>query len=304
MDRPLPPGSLIARAFEVYRRYPVLFLVLASGVIVPYQLILLAVTGTGPFSRMEAGLGMPYLVGLLDWVLIGPLVSALHVHAVADIRSDREPQIGDVARRGLRVLPVVVAAAIISGLGIALGFLALIVPGVILSFRWAVVAQTAAIEHEGWLPALRRSRELTAGHYMDIFIFLLCITLLVTVPVLIGQLAFGEHDTSAAAFLTGLVLTVVGASFGALATALLYFDLRLRLQAAAAGPGSATASISAGPTSLDRHEYSDSDRPQGWYVDPANPRKMRFWKAGDRPGWTATMRTPRKIRREWSEKAE
>lgn len=81
----------------------------------------------GVFSRGAVEVGTSLLLTLLDWAF-----SALHVHA---------------------------AAATISGLGIALGFLALIVPGIILSLRWVVVAQAAAIEHEGWLSALRRSRD-------------------------------------------------------------------------------------------------------------------------------------------------
>jgi hypothetical protein len=49
-------------------------------------------------------------------------------------------------RRGVRVLPVVVAAEIIAGTGTLAGFVILIIPGVILLIRWAVVAPAEAIE--------------------------------------------------------------------------------------------------------------------------------------------------------------
>src|SRR3954468_16203236 len=133
---PRPARRLVAGAFELYRRYPLLFLVLAAGVIVPYQLIVLAITGTGPFSRGSLSTGASLLVVLIDWVLIGPLISALHVHAVSEAREGRDPRLAAVARQGLLVLPVVVAASIIAGLGIGLGFLAFVVPGVILMLRW------------------------------------------------------------------------------------------------------------------------------------------------------------------------
>ena len=58
---------------------------------------------------------------------------------------------------------------IVASFGIVLGLIALIVPGVLLALGWAVVAQVAAIEHEGWLPSLHRSRALTRGHYWHIF---------------------------------------------------------------------------------------------------------------------------------------
>jgi hypothetical protein len=295
MNEPLPALRLVAGAFELYRRYPSLFFVLAAGVIVPYELIALVTTGTGPFSRGSVGLGALLLLELVDWVLIAPLVSALHVHAVAEVRRGREPRFGPVARQGLRVLPVVAAATIISGLGIALGFVALIVPGIILALRWVVVAQAAAIEHEGWLPALRRSRQLSAGHYGHIVAFLIAVGAIVTVPSLVGGIAFGRHDTSAVAFLTGLAVHVITASFGALASALLFFDLLERHE-------TSVVPASTPPLSLDPRDYSDQDRPKGWYIDPDSPNQMRYWGGGDPLGWAGTIRAPRKIRRAWRAK--
>jgi hypothetical protein len=232
---PRSARQLVAGAFGLYRRYPLLFLALAAGVVVPYELIVLATTGTGPFSQSSLSAGASLLLTLIEWVLIGPLVSALHVHAVGEVREGREPRLAAVARQGLLVLPVVVAASIISGLGIALGFLAFVIPGVFLMLRWFVVAQAAAIEREGWLPALRRSAQLTGGHYGHIFVFAIYVGLITTVPVLLAGLGFGESVT-AASFLAGLLIQVLSLSFSALATAVLYYDLRSRREAALA-PG-------------------------------------------------------------------
>jgi hypothetical protein len=228
LSEPRPVHQLLLAAFDLYRRYPSLFFVLAAGVIVPYELIVLATTGTGSFSRGGLAAGASFLLLVLDWALIDPLNSALHVHAVAAVARGQDPRIGSVATQGLRVLPVVAAATIISGLGTFLGFLALIVPGIILFLRWVVVAQAAAIENEGWLPALRRSRELSADHYWHIFIFVVCVAVILVVPTLLGGTVFGHHDRSAASFLVGLIVHIFTASFGALATALLFYDLLAR----------------------------------------------------------------------------
>lgn len=72
--------------------------------------------------------------------MIGPLISALHVHAVREIRDGSRPRLASVAPQALAALPVVSAAVIISTLGTFLGYIALIVPGVLLSLRWSVVA--------------------------------------------------------------------------------------------------------------------------------------------------------------------
>jgi hypothetical protein len=301
---PRSAHQLVFAAFALYRRYPLLFFVLAAGVVLPYEAIVLVATGAGPFSQGSLSFGVSSLLTLIEWVLISPLISALHVHAVADAREGDKPRLVSVTRQGLLVLPVVVAASIISGLGIALGFLALIVPGFFLLLRWAVVAQTAAIEQEGWLPALRRSAQLTDGHYGHIFVFGIYVGLVVIVPVFLVGLGFGNDTTTAASFLVGLLITILTRSFSALATAILYFDLRSRREAALTpGFGLSASGLVEVDHSLDPRKYSDEERPKGWYIDPSAPRQMNYWGVGDPPGWRGTTKTPRKIRVGWEAEA-
>ncbi len=224
---PQSTPRLIGETFQFYGRYPLLFLILAAGVVVPYQLIVLVATGTGPFSPGELAAGASILLALIDWVVVGPLVSALHVHAVAEVEEGRTPRLAPVARRGLAVLPVVASAAIMSGLAFFGGVLLLILPGVYIYFRLAVTAQTAAIEREGWLPALRRSWGLTEGSLLHVFFFVVCIYLISTMPGLLIDRAFPDENT-VGSFLIGVAFQVIVISFTALATALLYFDLRAR----------------------------------------------------------------------------
>lgn len=229
---PRSASELVGATFDLYRRYPVLFFVLASAVVVPYEVLILVFTGTGPFERGNLSFGVSQLLFLIGLTVIGPLVSALHVHAVKAVSEGEEPRLAPIAREGLRVLPVVVAATIMSWLGIGIGLLLLIVPGVILLLRWYVVAQAAAIEDEGWIPALRRSRALTAGNYGHVIAVAILLGLIGGVPTILVGLAFGHGTTTAASFLVGTLLNVLTMSFTALGTGLLYFDLVARLEAA------------------------------------------------------------------------
>jgi hypothetical protein len=229
IDRERSVADIIGAALDMYQGYPLLFLALALGVIAPYQLAVLAINGTGPLAGSTHGnLGAYYLLQLLDYALVGPLVSALHIHAVVGIGQGDKPRLAQIALRGLRVLPVVIAAVIVAGFGIALGFLALIVPGVLLALRWSVVAQVAAVEHEGWIPSLRRSAALTRGHYWHIF------GLFVITVVVNGGLAFAAASLSlgstsgAASVALGIATHTITASFSALTLAMLFFDLRAR----------------------------------------------------------------------------
>jgi len=293
MNEPRSVGRLVAATFELYRRYPWLFLVLAAAVIVPYELISLVVTGDGTFARANASftVQMPDIVVL--WAIVTPLVSALHIHAVTTIKEGRVPEIATVVRSGLIVLPTVTAAVIISGLGIALGLVALIVPGVILMLRWAVVAQVAAIDHEGWLPALRRSADLSDGNYFHIFIFFIVVGLIVSAPPLIASIIFEGTESTAAAILTGGVLNVIMASVAALATAVLYYDLVARWEVTPA------PAPDGGAGTWNPLAYTDEERPKGWYINPSDPKRMSHWGGPELPEWNGTARTPRKIRRVW-----
>jgi hypothetical protein len=245
--------EILRAALVMYRRYPLLFAALAVGVIAPYELARLAVTGVGPLGSGKSGEeGTLLLFELIYYVLVGPLISALHVHAVIEIGDGRRPKIGPVALRGLRVLAVVVAAEIVAGVLIGLGFIALIVPGIILSLRWSVVAQTAAVDHEGWMPALRRSAQLTAGHYWHIFRVLLAIGFLTfLIAAITGALVGSGQNTSIASILIGIVVYTLVASFGALTLAVLYFDLRAREAGPRLDPPSGYVDPPAPPSSPD-----------------------------------------------------
>lgn len=303
-SNPRSAHQLIADTVGLYRRHPLIFLVLAAAVIVPYDAIVLGVTGSGALTGSALSTGVQSLLALIEWCLIGPLISALHVHAVREAREGHGPQLAPVLRQGLRVLPVVVAASIISGLGIFAGFLALIIPGIILMLRWMVVAQSAAIDHEGWIPALRRSAQLTDKRYGHVFVFAIYIGLFTTVPIYLGSLGFEDDPTTAVSLLVGLLVQVFALSFGALATALLYFDLRARSESVAAQAGINGGDSPKSDHALDPRSYSDQTRPKGWYIDPDSPGRMVYWGAGDPPDWGATTRTPRKVRRAWQESQE
>lgn len=223
------PG-IVAATVRLYRWYPLLFAILAVAVVAPYDLVVLAATGYGPLRHTHENTGVSVLLVLSRTFLVTPLISALHIHAVVTIGEDRRPELKAVAARGLRVLPVVAAAEIMASIGIALGFIALIIPGILLSLRWAVVAQAAALEDNGWLASLRSSRRLTATHYEQVFTLLL-FTGILSFLLLLGARAIPLGSTSGApSVIVGVVVETLIASFTALTLALLYFDLRASLK--------------------------------------------------------------------------
>jgi hypothetical protein len=200
-SKPRSIGEIVRAAGGLYARYPLLFAILAAAVIVPFELIVLAVTGYGPLRSSHENAGVSWLLLLIRSSLITPLVT---------------------------VLPVVAAAEIVSSIGIFLGTIALLVPGILLSVRWAVVAQAAALEGGGWVDALRSSRSLTTGHGWHVFRLLL-VTGVLNAAVLYGARAIALGSSSGAGSVAvGTAVETLVASFSALTLALLYFDLQAR----------------------------------------------------------------------------
>lgn len=230
--------QILRSTLELYRGFPALFLILAAAVMVPYDLAVLGATGHGPFGLVDDSFAVRQLLNILGFSLVGPLISALHAHALVMIGQGGRPRLATVALNGLRVLPVVSAAEILANLGILLGFIALIIPGILLALRWSVVAQVAAIEHDGWFPALRRSGQLTANHYVHIF-GLLLLTGAIAAAARFGIGAISPGSTSSVPSVAlGIAVDTILASFTALAFAILYFDLLARQTA----PGAPRAS--------------------------------------------------------------
>jgi hypothetical protein len=234
LKQPRSVAQIFGAAFRLYRAYPLLFLALAVAVVAPYDLLILALTGAGPLAHhAHRSFGEFVVLEVLSFSLVGPLISALHMHAVVLIGEGERPRLLVVAKRGLVVLPVVAATEIAANIGIGLGFVALFVPGLFLAVRWAVAAQVAAVEDRSWLNALGRSGQLGAGRYVEIFWLMICGAILGFALRFGAGLADFQATTergssTGSAIVLGIAVNTIVASLVALVLAILYFDLRAR----------------------------------------------------------------------------
>lgn len=227
LDRAKSVGEIIGDALRCYASYPALFATLTLAVVVPYAVIVRLVEQANLIGGTHHGAVAALVLLLIDVLLVGPLISALHVHAVVELGAGRVPRIREVFARGLRVLPVVAAAQVVAGIATGLGFVVLIVPGLFLLAVWAVVAQAAAIENTDWLGALRRSAELTSGSRWHALGVLISVALINGVIERVCGTAVGS-GVSVGALVAGVVVEMITLSFAALTGAMLYYDLRAR----------------------------------------------------------------------------
>jgi hypothetical protein len=313
LDQSRSIRELIVASAALYLRFPILFLVLAGVAVVPYEVIVLLVTGGGPLALGRTGFVTSNLFTVFDSFLVTPLISALHVRAVREVGDGSRPRLVPTFRQSLSTLPVVAIAAGISSVAILIGSFALLVPGLLLMARWAVVAQTAALDGGSWKDPLRRSADLTDGYRWHSFGLVITAGLVAFVPSLALGAVFGHKSTTAASFIAGTGLQVLLRSFEALITALLYFDLKARPRGGEHQIGvqewDPNVPVSAAPAGtgdpLTPDGYTDADRPRGWYIDPDKPSRMRYWAASSKPVWSQrTAKTPGQTLVEWEKLRE
>jgi hypothetical protein len=163
------------------------------------------------------------------WVWVGvsgavtliafPWVIGAVVHDVG--RGDRAAT--DAYRRTASHLPDLVISAIVTTIGILLGTLALILPGLLLVARWALVVPLIVLDGLPWRASLSRSNELIRGRtwsVLGIFVVLTVIgAALVAVPVLVGYFAL---ENVLGAWLATLAIDTVGIAFYSFAPFVLY----------------------------------------------------------------------------------
>ena len=120
-----------------------------------------------------------------------PWVIGAVVHDVVD--DDRVP--AKAYARTFSHLPDLTLSALVTTVGIVLGTIALIVPGLILLARWALVVPLIVLEGARWRVALSRSNELVRGRtksVLAIFFLLTVIGLvLVAIPLVVGYSVVG-----------------------------------------------------------------------------------------------------------------
>ena len=81
--------------------------------------------------------------------------------------------LGDCISTGIQVLLPAFAISLLAGLGELVGFMLLIVPGIILTLAWIVAIPVRVMEGRGVGAALSRSAELTRGHRGALFLMFL-----------------------------------------------------------------------------------------------------------------------------------
>jgi hypothetical protein len=210
-------GAVIRRTFEIY--------VDQASVLMPAAAVVFVVSGIFGILLIVASPALAILAFVVS-LIASTLFTGMIVELVADIQDGkRDASPGQLLRSASPVLGQLILVGILAGIGIVIGFILVIIPGLILITIWSVAAPVVVLERPGAVRALGRSRELVRGNGWNVFGVILLLV------VLVGALsgAIDAVASSAGAGVGLVVRVVVGiltAPISSLAAAVLYFDLR------------------------------------------------------------------------------
>ena len=154
LRQPRDVGALFRDSLRVFGSHAWLFILLSAAVVVPVELIVEGVgleelTSSYDESPPLVEAAVPTVVGFL---VVTPIITAICIYALHSIAEGQRPSAGQVLVAGFEAFTPLFGAVVLAAIGIAIGFLALFVPGVYLAVRWFFVPQAVVVEGAGVRP--------------------------------------------------------------------------------------------------------------------------------------------------------
>lgn len=219
-------GAVLDEAWTLFTRFFLRFFLLAAIVFGSLNLVY-ALVATAVSGDDGGALLLLAIVGFAAAIVGATWLQGAFVSAVQDARDGTfDASIGEVFSRVSASVGPLVGAGLLAGIGIAIGLVCLIVPGLFLLTIWAVIAPVIVIERRRALEAFGRSRELVRGYGWTVFGIVLVTGLLSLVAATLLQQAFASLPEFVQIFVGSTIAQAVVSPFGAIAIAVTYFRLR------------------------------------------------------------------------------
>lgn len=197
--RPLAFGEILDTSFNLFKRNFKSAVIVSAVIMVPLSLLGAAASaGLAPadlgaldnpnasaeeilsvMGGLFGAIGIGSMLQLLGSVLVQAATTRIYSENYRGIKV--EP--GDALRFGLRRLPAMIGLTIISSIGMGLGLLFCLIPGVWLYAAWGLAPAALIAEDNGPIESLRRSYRLVKGSWWRVLGMLIVATIIVTVIV-------------------------------------------------------------------------------------------------------------------------
>ncbi len=232
-------GDVLSEAWNLYKRFLMQFFLTALVVFAVLDLLsALAAQAAGDSAGASVFWGLiAFVIGIVGYFWVqGALVEL--VRDVRDGRADRT--VGETYATVRPRLPALIAAGILAALGIGIGLILFIVPGLFLLTIWSMLVPVIVIEGRSAGESFSRSREVVRGHGWPVFGLILITFITIGIASALIRLVFSPLPDFLDNWLGALVAHSLTVPFAAAALTTAYFKLSA-LAAAPAVPDAETS---------------------------------------------------------------
>lgn len=227
---PVDVGTLISHVFSIWKKHVWLFAGFMLVALLPVIAIAAGLGLTAALGARSGGEPDPLLIGSIVAIVLPVVWVAMLVnmggltYAAIQSMADRPVSFGAMFSVGFRRLLPMLGAGILAGILVGLGFVLLIVPGVIVALGLSIVIPVVVAERVGPIEALKRAWNLTSGYKGTLFGFVIVLGLInfgiAIVAGIIGLIPILGTIAS-------LLIQLLTASLGTIWPAIAYHDIRV-----------------------------------------------------------------------------
>jgi hypothetical protein len=212
-----PLSGVLGEAWGYYRRFAAHFLLIAFVIYVGAAIV-------AALLGLAGGIGL--FLGWIINLIAAFLVQAALVKAVQDVRDGRvDLNLGETVSAVLPYLLPVAAASILAGIGISIGFILIIVPGLVLLTFWSLIVPSIVIGGEGVFGSFGKSWRTVRGYAWHVFgTYVLVFLILIVFNIVLG-LVLLALPLVARNFISNVISGTLVAPFLALVVTLIYYRL-------------------------------------------------------------------------------
>jgi len=212
-------GDVVGETFSVYGRH--------IAPLLGSALVVFVVVGLVSGILQRAGGVLLLLLAMAVSLAGQALYTGFVVQLVRDVRDGRRDQtVGDLFSAAAPFILPLIGFGILFGIGAAIGFLLIVIPGLILVTFWSLGAPAIVVEGIGPIGAFGRSWRLVRGQAWQVFgvlvvVFVIVVVIQVVLAAIANPIGSGEVSTWIASIISGTVT----APIYAIAVTVMYFEL-------------------------------------------------------------------------------
>jgi len=228
-------GRVVQRTFAAIGQNWLVFLV-SSVVLIGIPSVISGFgQGQNIFTASTPAAVVAILVGGLLTLVGAYVLQGVVVFTTINGLNGKPVDLGGALSAGLRFFFPLLGLGIVMGIGLFLGYILLIVPGIILSVMWVVAGPAVVAEKRGIMESFQRSRDLTRGSRWMIFAIIVVYFIVAMILGIVvagvgvastGSFAKGATQAPIAALVLTPIVNVISYILSSAGVASIYYELR------------------------------------------------------------------------------